>query len=291
MLLTESEQEIFDFVSNSVPDGYSKTERGMEDILLIVKVFDRIMTRNEFLFSQSMILNSTFDGETDWANEHARDRGTTRQAGESTESLIQRITSPNDAVTLGSIRRAAQAILDASSILGPVGIVQLRSNRSFFGKPQSQTGTGGEFFSVGSGFGFVPSEGHAPPLRMGEQDRDYTATRLFFAGSASAVNDGEKPLTGLSNNIMLFDGPGAAEVDPGVSWTIRKYNRDGRLMDGFNRTYLGRDYWIGSGMPVNTRIIILPFGCTPTTVEAVDEAVRLKEAGGFRHIVECRTSP
>lgn len=61
-----------------------------------------------------------------WLNQHARDRGTARQAGESDATLRQRLRTPPDAITPPAMRAALEA-LAATAGVGAVYLYELYS--------------------------------------------------------------------------------------------------------------------------------------------------------------------
>jgi hypothetical protein len=68
-----------------------------------------------------------------WLDQHAVDRNTRRQAGETDAALAERLRHPLDAITLPALTARAQAIVDAEGIGGTVTILELRRVRAFVG--------------------------------------------------------------------------------------------------------------------------------------------------------------
>lgn len=294
MAFTASEQELYDFAIDSLPKWFREVSRSEEELNAMVKVFDAARLQIEVYFSQSRILLATGTGETDWLNQHAKDRGTSRIPGEMDPSLRERIRSTDDALTRSAILDAVQGVMTAEGLGGTPAMVELRWDRAFFRSALSNDGTGGEFFGTAPDMEFLPLTPSevAGSFPVNAASRFIRNTKVLFSGSSSGGNDGEFLITDLNGDRWQFqNGGGVAEVDATAIWSLRHYDPSDNLLDGFKDAYFSRGHRMGaSGLP-NTFIIILPFGCTQTTVEAVGEAIRQKKAGGFRHLVECRQNP
>lgn len=244
------------------------------------------------VFSTSVPFSATL--QPDWLAQHARDRGTERQEGESDEALRDRLKRVEDAVTRPVLLAAVQAVLDREGVVGTPAMVELRRDKAFFRSSVSDTGTGGVFLGTAPDMSFTPDDGFAttddaamPPFRSIEEDVDH---RLVISGAATAANNGTRAITGLAGDAVEFaNGAGVAEVDPTVTWTVEKLDRDGNLLDGFVDSYFTRGDRFG-GM-LSAIIVILPFGCDEATRQSVLEELRLKKGAGVRAIVECRAVP
>lgn len=130
MAYSVSEQSLYDHLRGTLPSWFFQTSASPEEIWgAYVKLFDAARAQADGWGNYARILEATGI----WLDQHAVDRGTARQAGESDEELRTRIRVPEDSVTLGALLTRVQAILTASGIPSPsVAIVELRRDKAFF---------------------------------------------------------------------------------------------------------------------------------------------------------------
>ncbi len=294
MALTAEGQKLLDFALAALPTWFKDSARSFEFTGAAAKINENTHALITYWFEQALITQA--DGPTavdpDWLNQHAKDRGTSRQLGETDAALAERLKNTPDALTRPTILSAAQSIIDAEAIIGSVVMVELRRDRAHFGDFTSDSGTGGTFTDEGLGvFKFTPDVKFATPLTVTyEGSGDSGVPQLAVSGAASAGNDGTFPLTGLGGDGALFaNGSGVAEVDATASWSIVKRDLAGNVKDGFGKAYLSRGHRMGS--TIATVVFILPFGCTPGTESSIIEMARQKKGAGVRVIVECRANP
>lgn len=297
MALTPEEQELLDFALAALPEWFRSNDRVLEDAGMMAKMMGQARATIADWFSQTLITQA--DGPTsttpDWLNQHARDRNTNRQDGETDDVLADRLRKISDALTRPALLAAAQAILDAEGVAGDVALVEMRRDRIFAGSFTARTGTGGVFATVsGSTRKFTPDVPFPLPVevnypRSGAQGNP----QIVFSGSASAGNDGTFEVTGLDGDAVTYENAsGVDETDATVSWSLEKRDVEGNVRDGFARAYAGRGYRVGGRWPAMVMLIfILPYGSTPATVAAVREMLRQKKAAGFRALVERRLNP
>lgn len=226
--------------------------------------------------------------EPDWLQQHARDRGTARQLGETDAALRERLRNVPDAVTRPSLLTAAQAIVDAAGVVGTVALVELRRDKGFFRTAASDAGTDGTFTGVAPDLRFEPLAGFAaPPFRAIEEEVEH---RIVFSGASLAGNDGTFTITGLAEDAAAYtNASGAAAVDTSLTWTVQKHDRDGNLLDGFQDSFLSRGDRMGDDRAAI--VVILPFGCTESTRQSVLEEIRQRKGAGVQVFVECRLNP
>ena len=290
MAFTASEQELYDFMRESLPKFlFQDSTRAEEEFGAFVKIFDAARVQIDAYFDQTLILQATGAGP-DFLNQHARDRGTGRQDSESDADLRARLRNVEDALTRPLLIQQAQAIIDAVPIVGTVAMVEIQRDAAFFGDFTSDAGTGGTFADEGGGnFSFTPTVPFLRPLTV-----DYTGSgawgtpQLVISGASSAGNDGTFPVTALSGDAVVFaNGSGVAEADATVSWTVEKRDAENHVIDGFARSFFSRGYrFSGVGL-----ILILPYGCTAATEAAIVEMLRQKKGAGILAVVECRANP
>lgn len=287
MALTAEEQELLDFALAGLPHWFQDDNRPAEYLGAAAKVIGDARAQADYWFEQSRILDAVgvVGSEPDWLNQHAIDRGTARQDGETDAELRERLRNVPDALTRPTLLAAADAILAAEGNPNTSDMVELRRDKAFFRTSASDSGTGGEFIGTAPDMRFVPdAPGYAtPPFRTAEEDIDH---RIVISGAAAGGNDGTFDITGLQGDGAEFqNGAGVAGVDATASWTIEKLDRDGNLLDGFKDSYLSRGDRMSGRIP--TVLIILPYNCTEGTRLSTLEMMRQKKGAGVRGLVEC----
>lgn len=296
MSLTTDGQSFFDFAIGALPHWIRD-----DDVHLraAAKTFEAVKTQADYWFSQTLITqaNGPVSGLPDWLNQHARDRATNRQNGESDPALKERIRNIPDALTRASLLAAADAILAAESIAGAAGMVELPRDGAICGQVYApMTGTGGTW-SAGAGTSmiFTPTVPFAqPPYRDPTVIRRIQSFRLVTTGSADSHNNVNTAITGLSGNgAIITNASGVVGADGAVTWTVHKLDRLGNIRDGFGKAFsshagIGR-YRVSATRPLI--VLILPFGSTSSTEVSVREMLRQKKAAGFAVLVERRLTP
>lgn len=89
-----------------------------------------------------------------YLDQHAFDRGTSRQAGETDAMLRNRLRKIDDAVTTSAILAAVNSVLTSGGITASAALVQLRAKRAFFSTTQRA------YFSRGYRVGSKPPANH-----------------------------------------------------------------------------------------------------------------------------------
>lgn len=305
MALSPSEQEIYDFVLASLPPWYRDEARDFEWVGGVAKGAGAADAQGKFWFSQAMILDAVgaTGSDPDWLNQHAVDRGTSRQAGETDEALRERIRNTPDLITRPALLSAAQAIVDGEGIVGTVALVELLRDKAFFGDNDTDAGTGG-VITVADGDGFqtfAPNVAFArPPFRAIEEEVNY---KLVLSGTVDPLNAGTFPIISLVDDACRYSNPiGIAETDAALTWVVDRHDRDDNKVTGFNRSYLSRGYRAGShwhstgdGRTPFVIIVIIPYGSGATkstagTEASMAEMLRQKKGAGVLAVVERRTS-
>ena len=291
MALTPTEQALYEFAKGILPGWFFAKTRAEEEVRSFVKIFDPVRIEMGDHFADLLILNA----EGLALDEHAADRDTSRQPGESDVELRARLRTVNDLLTRTSILAAAEAISDITVPSGTVGMVELPRDEFFLRTAVADSSAaapslaGGVFsFVAGTTYKFEPDKKFArAPYRTIFPERDY---KLVISGASSAGNDGTFPIASLSGDAAVYvNASGVAETDASVAWSIDVKDTfgAGNLLTGFQDSYLSRGDRIGgSGPPVI--IIILPFGTTAGTEASVVEMLRKTKAAGVRAVVERR---
>jgi hypothetical protein len=286
MAFTAEEQKIYDFAKSAIPRFMFQKVRQEEEFGALVKMFDAARQQIAAYFLQAYILTADGSGP-DFLNQHAIGRNTFRQDGETDAALRQRLRNIEDALTRPALLAAADAILLAELGAGfTAAMAELRRDRGFFGTYVSDTGTGGEFTGTAPdmafepdapGFDAVPEVNFA---RSGAQGNP----QFVFSGALSGGNNGTFPVDDVTDDTYEYqNGSGVAEVDAGVSWTLEKRDVDGNVRDGFARAYFSRGYRMSN----RALSIILPYGCSASTQEAIREMLRQKKGAGLLGRSEC----
>jgi hypothetical protein len=253
-------------------------------------IFQRVDDQAAFWVDLSYIDTADL-GPPDWLNQHAKDRGTYRQLGETDAVLRERLRSFADALTPILIRETLADLMTAAGVVGTVGVLELQRDRAYFGSYTQEVGTGGTFTApVANVQQFTPNTLYVgTPYETAPPANPY---QVLFSGAANAVNNGTRLITGLNGNALKFtNGTGVAAVDAGVSWTLSK--RDPVfttiVIDQFSKSYLSRGFRAASAIP--TLLLIFPFGTSAADAAGIAEAIRLKKGAGIRVMYERRTIP
>lgn len=299
MSLTADEQELFDLAKGTLPPWYADDERANEYLGALAKMFGSVRSITEhWLKTVVYITLATVDlsSNPDWLDQHARDRGTSRQAGESDEALIARLRNVEDLVTRPALLAAVQAMMTDAGFTGAPAMVEFPRDRAYSGQSQSFGGAGG-FSLVKDGTHMLMTPA-APPAAQFLRPPFWRAPRrdpthrLTLAGCTNPANDGSFVVTSLVGNAARFvNASGVSETAPGgASWLVEHLDPEGNVRDGFARAYYGRGYRM-SHCPPSGIIVILPYGTTEGFRLSVLETLRLKAAGGIRIHVERRLNP
>lgn len=291
MALTAEELKLYDFARKALP-SWVRTED--EFLTAAAKMFGSVRAMGQYLFGQALI--GTASGGTattpDWLGQHARDRGTTRSAGESDPELRARLKEIPDALTRASLLAMADAILTAAGIADPAALLELPRDAARFGDWTALTGTGGTFAQSGTTSKFTPDVLPWPtPPYQAPTVEPVISWQLEISGAADAGNDGTNDITGLDGDAAIVtNATGVAGADPTVAWTAQRLDVDGNVSDGFARSYLGRGYRAKNSRPM-LLIVIVPFPTTTATALSISRALQFKKAAGIAIRVERRAIP
>jgi hypothetical protein len=303
MALTDDEQELLDFALASLPHWFSAPERDFAIEGGMAKQLGAAKAQIAYWFGQTLITSATGPGvdTPDWLNQHAKDRGTRRQASESDGALRIRLRQYPDALTRELLLAIAQDMIDEAGVSGTVAMVELRRDRAHLVTNAPQSGVGSIFAAsvlypgkrLVAGSAGIAEGWLAPPLfGQGVVHLGDVAHKIVIAG-ASAGNNGTFAIEALEgNSAVITNGSAVDEVKPFATWRVDRYDADGNLLTGGTgraEAYLSRGYRCGSTYP--TILLILPYGTDADLAAGVLEAIRQRKAAGVRVIVERRTSP
>lgn len=290
MALTADEQELFDFAMAAMPYWFQADDRSAEFLGGVAKLMGAAKTQAVDWWTNAIIATAVGADASnpDWLAQHAADRGTARQESEGDPALRDRLRTVADAVTRPALLAAAQSIVIASGVSELVYMVEVRREKAYFQTLAAETGTGGVFSGTPPDMVFTPTVPFGDvPYRAIAEARTF---KLVISGAASAGNDGTFPVTGISGDGVAFtNASGVAETDGTASWQIGHYDTLDNPLDGFRDAYLGRGDRIGSA--ALAIILILPYGTTEATRQAVLEMLRQKKGAGVLGIAERRAVP
>jgi hypothetical protein len=285
MSLSPEEQILYDFAKASLPRWFTAHARVEEELGGFVKIFNRARAQVVFWASQMYIGNAVgpVSGEPDWLEQHARDRGTSRQDGETDVNLRLRLRNREDALTRSALLALINSMLDAAGITSnDYGLVELRRDRAFMLTRASATAAaspGDAFTKVGNVVTLTIAAAPWQAWMMGQT--------LTISGSTSAANDGDFVVTGFVGNVGVtyVNASGVAEDANSGTWEVNA------AFDGFKAAYLSRGYRMAGPGATAGLIAILPFGTTEALRLAILEALRTRKAAGISLTVERRLSP
>lgn len=128
MSYSTSEQGLYDHARATVP-RFLFSGHGAEELWgAFVKMFDACLTEVTANLDLTFIREAT--GE--WLDQHAKDRGTGRIAGESDDVLRERIITTEDAIIRSALLARIVTILETAGAVAPdVGMVELRRDGAF----------------------------------------------------------------------------------------------------------------------------------------------------------------
>ncbi len=296
MALTSIEQDLFDHAVRSLPSWFTNDARAMEDLAAMAKVMGAAFDTGDYWVFQTKITDAqgAVGDDPDWLAQHARDRDTDRQPGESDTDLRRRIRVIADALTRPLLLAEAQAILDEDGVVGGIAyMVELVRDGAYSVVRLADTGTGGVFTDESADWGadavgFAPTVPFgSPPFRTIAEDVDH---KMKFTGSLSAGNDGTYPIIGLDGAKAIYVNAAAVfQTDATVAWEVPRFDTEGNAITGWRAAYYSRGYRMNGQLP--TIIIILPYTTLDVTVKKVEAMLRTKKAAGVIAIVERRESP
>ncbi len=290
--LTALEQALFNIAKGSLPSYLFQEDASAQEVLAAFAKQFAVLSADLSLLEQDTFITVA---RTEALSQHAKDRGTRRQEGESNEALSLRLRFlRDDTLTVAAIVARVLAILESDGVTIPAGypgLIELRRDRLFWSRGDGVQITAvaaasiidGETFTID---GRVFEFNKVGSVTSGNVEVDITAatTDDEVAAAIELALEGEYP--GLAFSVNEFAAvrraPGAiSETVANGGFAIRRVN-----------SYWSRGYrFTDTGRRATVVVIMLPFGTTAATQQSVAEAVRQIKAGGVKVIVERRLSP
>jgi hypothetical protein len=149
MPLSVEEQRLLDWAVGSLPRWFTSTDRAREELYAYAKQFDSARAVIQDLLGKQIHVSLA---EGIWLDQHARDRGTSRQADESDDVLRARLINVPDVVTLPAIKSLVDTMLSAAGVVGASAFVTLRRDRFHWGT-YTATGRDRAYWSRGFRWG------------------------------------------------------------------------------------------------------------------------------------------
>lgn len=309
MALSSRAQKLKDHAMGLLPTWYRDPDRDQEIDDAFAALFEQVHDKVEdWLVTQTRLSTATgaTSAEPDWLAQHAADRGSYRQTGESDLTLRARLRDVPEALTINSLLAATQNIIDEQGVSGTPYLVELTNERAYFKTITCYPGGSG---SLGVGVSIVVASAGLPdmkfkphdgwdksfdPLKDRPRDRS-NSTIAFVTGLGNPGNSGVYTITGFDGDYALFENAsGVSESTPGAGWCIEPRGADNQFLARYNVTgrkdaFMSRGYRMGTQQA--SIIIILPYGCDSATVASVQAMLTDKKAAGVKALVECRENP
>lgn len=244
--------------------------------------------------------------EPDWLNLLARDRGTTRQANESTDQLRLRLQTIPSGIIASELLASVASLVEGAGILDPVVMLEFPRDAAYLGTWQGSGSTAGTFYKTGDAMAFLPDTAITWPPYSAARRGLVASQTITLSGSSAPGNDGTFAITGLSSvadglgadtltAIHYTNAGGSAGYDGGATYALDRLNWKGIAMNGWARAYVNRGFrlWRGQGTggamkAMGGFLVILPYGASEALRLGVLEMLRSKKAAGMRCILERR---
>lgn len=299
MPLSSEAQSLFDHARNALPRWLTGgVNAALEWLYGYTEIFDEVRSQGQDWVDVTLIGNAV-GVELD---QHAADRGTSRRANESDEVLRERLRTISDQVTEAAIQKSVDTILTADEF-NAIAQVKIPVDES-----NSDWDTVFRSLSFG-GFDYTLSviwddTLAVPTYTETETAVGWTIEIKFPTTAPTTVADIETLVGSESTLIEVFiAGANPAYVlqdvfDEFVNYrfTISGFvnlRRDRGHMhtNGVTTSFLGRGYRMCNINRPMGYIVILPFGTTAASANAISEYLRQNGPAGFVYIVERRLTP
>lgn len=294
MSLSSEAQALFDHARQSLPRWLTgAANAALEWLYGFTEVFDEIRVQGQDWIDITYLENAT-GAELD---QHAKDRGTTRRAGESDGALRERIRQITDAVTEPALLVGIDAILDTNGVYALMNVkTHVTTGWTTVFSAYDSIGAGG--YQTALTLRMVNDGTNPPTLEASGPDTiiHYQAgvtTRsaietlvtsssgLFYVSTASASG---------ASVLQAGDAFGPKNFVLGAIVALRR-DRGHYHTNGSCRAFLNRGYRMTTeGRPM-AYIVILPFGIVAAVATSVAEYLRQYGPGGYQYYVERRLNP
>jgi hypothetical protein len=265
----------------------------------------------EWLYQSTMIMDrvreyvdemlaSTFleEADTRALNLHAKERGTTRRVDETNAALVERLRTPEDALTEDALLLRIRAIVVAAGVSSPqAALVNLRRDRA-----HAHATIPNEAITVSTGT-FSCEDENNPPAVVTVTGGTYTAAALHAmidpqlpADWVLNVKRGRLeflyPLSVFSiawNSLTLRNELGFTA--DAVDWNPPQPYTGNQVWRPIMRLFASRGYRVTNANRPQGYVVILPYGTSSATRLSVEEYLRLYGPGGYVFYTEVRANP
>lgn len=293
MPLSSEEQALFDHMRNMVPRWLTEGPNSKKEWLYAFAHILEAARLQGQLWIDLTYLDLAVGIELD---QHAIDRGTSRQNGESDAALRERLRSISDAITDPALTAGVDQILDGTGQLADFRVQAYTKSgwtselETYFtvsaGGPQTQL----TFQTVNDGTNpaTLVQTGNAAVLHYsaGVTTRAQAETLI----NASTIFRVKTSTASSASTLTANDVFGPKRFYLSRIVGLRR-DRGFMHVSGSSTAFLSRGYRMTNhGRPMSY-IIILPFGTTAATALSVGEYLRKNGPAGFLYIVERRLNP
>jgi hypothetical protein len=300
MSISSEAQALFDHARQSLPRWLTgATNSAREWLYGFTAVFDEIRVQGQDWIDITYLENAV-GPELD---QHARDRGTTRRAGESDGTLRERLRQISDAVTEPALLSGVDAILDGA---GHLAIFEtstwVTTGWQSIYRVYDTIASGGYQTSVK--FSTISDATHPPTLveTINPDTNIVTMTIHYSAGVTTRLDIDQL----IVNNSSLaycvqLDPSGATTLSAGDAITEKNFylssivslrrDRGHCHANGSCRAFMNRGYRMTNVARPMSYIVILPYPTNQATANAIAEYLRQYGPGGYQYYVERRLNP
>jgi len=282
---------MLEIASHVVPQWLANSVRGREFLTAYATQFADVYEYNVSLFANTRVNAAEGPSSTSpsWIALHACDRNTSPQPGETTEQLAARLQSLGEGVTVTSLVKLLQTIVDDSGTVGAVGYYETKNDGAYLNTWSADTGTGGTVTVVDGQTIFTPDvDFNHDPLLPGDRARgSWAQSQITLAGFAAGGNN----VTAIVDNtddlgIVLQGVAGVDEYSASATWSLDRLTASGDSLDNKPDMYCDVGFRLGAATGVI--VFVLPFGTPDDAVASAREKVRQSKAGGKIAVIERR---
>jgi len=294
--LSADEQAMIDHSRNSLPrwltSGVSST---LEWLHQYKTIFDTTLQQAKgWIYSTYL---SYASGAA--LNQHAIDRGTTRQNAESDSALRERLRNISDALTEPALLFGVDSILDSTGILAQFRVQQYVTtgwNTVFQAKHTSSNGG----FQTKLTLSLV-SDGTNPPTLV---ENSITGSTIIHFSAGVTTRVAVENLVNSSSSFFIVETNSSSPstvLTSSNAFTAHNFylsrivglRRDRGHMHSNTHchAFASRGYRMTGLARPSSYIFILPFGTTAATGSSVGEYLRKNGPGGYNYMIERRLNP
>lgn len=267
-LVTFEDPALFDdllaWLRSSIPKRLWQSAEG--DIITRAIARGLVPAYKQLIFWRDQTFISRSKGT--YLDQHARDRGTWRQAAETDPPLRSRLRNPQDALTRPVLLDAIADILTAYSVAGTAHMIEMPRDGIHFATMTVRTFAGCTLTPQGDGTVILSA---APPDTFkGSEAVLYERLNISAATGGSNHVGGAYLITKVIDDTSVrYRNASASGVATGASGAL---NSSGR-----KASYWGRGECLARPPCM---VVILPAGTTAAVEAAIREMLRQRKAGG-----------